>query len=85
MPRRIPRARLATTFSQGFASCAAMPAGVRFVVRTDAAEVALWLNVTADSAPLDVRESGNWIHQERPEALTSELETWLCGLPPAAR
>ncbi|MFI0723206.1 hypothetical protein [Streptomyces sp. NPDC021224] len=30
LPRRIPPARLATTFSQGFASCAAMPAGVRF-------------------------------------------------------
>ncbi|WP_052396902.1 GDSL-type esterase/lipase family protein [Streptomyces sp. NRRL F-5123] len=58
LPRRIPAERLATTPSEGFASCAAMPAGVRFGVRTDAAELTLRLDVTGGSAPLDVRVDG---------------------------
>ncbi|MFI0897335.1 GDSL-type esterase/lipase family protein [Streptomyces sp. NPDC020983] len=80
LPRRIPGGRLATTLSQSFASYAAMPAGVRFGVRTDAAEVTLRLNVTADSAPVDVRVDGALV---RRAAVSGACEIVVPLAPPA--
>ncbi|WP_405392164.1 GDSL-type esterase/lipase family protein [Streptomyces sp. NBC_01102] len=58
LPRRIPRDRLATTLSPNFARLAAMPAGIRCGVRTDAEELVLRLIGEAGSAPVDIRVDG---------------------------
>lgn len=58
LPRRIPGERLATTLSPNFARLAAMPAGIRCGVRTDAEELVLRLIVEAGSAPVDIRVDG---------------------------
>ncbi len=63
LPRRFPGRRVATTASPGFANLAAMAAGVRFAVRTDAEELLLRLSAAADSAPLDVRVDGALAHR----------------------
>ncbi|MFF5532350.1 GDSL-type esterase/lipase family protein [Streptomyces cinerochromogenes] len=59
LPRRIPAERLATTLSPNFSRLAAMPAGIRCGVRTDAEELVLRLSVEASDAPLDVVVDGS--------------------------
>ncbi|MFI0897338.1 alpha/beta fold hydrolase [Streptomyces sp. NPDC020983] len=39
-------------------------------------------HATAATRVLAVRDTGHWIHQERPEVVVRELEAWLRGLPP---
>ncbi|MFI0938743.1 GDSL-type esterase/lipase family protein [Streptomyces sp. NPDC021020] len=80
LPRRIPAGRLATALSPGFTAKAAMPAGVRFGVRTDAVELALRLNATGDAAPLDVRVDGALV---RRAALSGACEVVVPLGPPA--
>lgn len=58
LPRRISRRRLATTLSPDFTRLAAMPAGIRCGVRTDAHTLVLRLSVEGDSAPVDVLVDG---------------------------
>ncbi|MFD7895535.1 SGNH/GDSL hydrolase family protein [Streptomyces sp. NPDC059743] len=58
LPRRISGERLATTLSPNFARLAAMPAGIRFGVRTDAEELSLKVAVDPGSAPVDIRIDG---------------------------
>ncbi|MFC8447853.1 SGNH/GDSL hydrolase family protein [Kitasatospora sp. NPDC057223] len=66
LPLRIPQQRIATTLSANFARLARMPAGARFAVRTDAAELVLELDADPGPAPLDVRLDGELLHRRQP-------------------
>ncbi|QMU71616.1 GDSL-type esterase/lipase family protein [Streptacidiphilus sp. P02-A3a] len=82
LPRRFPGRRVATTSSEGFANLAAMAAGVRFAVRTDAEELLLRLNAAPGGAPLDVRVDGAPAHRA---TLAGECELVVPLAPPGTR
>ncbi len=66
IPLRIPQERIATALSSNFARLAGLPAGARFAVRTDAAEIVLEIDAEPGSAPLDVVVDGAVAHRWHP-------------------
>ncbi|MFH8798783.1 GDSL-type esterase/lipase family protein [Streptomyces sp. NPDC017936] len=92
LPRRISRRRLATTLSPDFTRLAAMPAGIRCGVRTDARELVLRIGVEGGDAPVDVLVDGELALRAAvegtrelsvplgPEAEPRDVEVWLPNL-----
>lgn len=63
LPLRMPVERLATAMSANFSRIALTTAGVRFAVRTDAAELTLDMENDPGGSPLDVRVDGTLVHR----------------------
>ncbi|MER5354232.1 SGNH/GDSL hydrolase family protein [Kitasatospora sp. NPDC002551] len=81
LPLRMPRERIATALSDDLDRLAAMPAGARFAVRTDADRLLLDLDAQAGGAPLDVLADGVLVDRRRPEPGRARLTVALPGVP----
>ncbi|MFB7476340.1 SGNH/GDSL hydrolase family protein [Kitasatospora sp. NPDC056184] len=81
LPLRTPRERIATALSGDLIRFAALPAGVRFAVRTDAARLLLDLEAEAGGAPLDVLADGVLVDRRRPGPGRARLDIVLPGVP----
>ncbi|MET8703185.1 GDSL-type esterase/lipase family protein [Kitasatospora sp. NPDC004723] len=81
LPLRMPQERIATTLSEDFGRLAALPAGARFAVRTDAARLLLDVDAEAGGAPLDVLADGALVHRRRPGPGRERIDIALPGVP----
>ncbi|MFB6890881.1 GDSL-type esterase/lipase family protein [Kitasatospora sp. NPDC056327] len=81
LPLRMPGERIATTLSDNFARLAAIPAGARFAMRTDATELLLDLDAETGTAPLDVLADGVLVDRRHPGPGRERLAVALPGAP----